>query len=167
MIVHPTTKDVVLAMRALERSVLLGDLLPVRRQDRPGGRAVGQFQLGSWPRSAGRTGSSTGVVMPRLRAAERWLPLRYIAVDDLQLMRCQVDAVHLQCHFRLELHVGVSVPSWIKVTDGTLGTFLSGSTIRFARMKARTLVLGIGSPIVTDDAIGFRIVDKLRSNGPG
>ncbi len=30
-------------------------------------------------------------------------------------------------------------------------------------MKARTLVLGIGSPIVTDDAIGFRIVDQLRT----
>lgn len=30
-------------------------------------------------------------------------------------------------------------------------------------MKARTLVLGIGSPIVSDDAIGFRIVDRLRT----
>ncbi|MGD0818841.1 MAG: hydrogenase maturation protease [Methanomassiliicoccales archaeon] len=30
-------------------------------------------------------------------------------------------------------------------------------------MKARTLVLGIGSPVVTDDAIGFRIVDQLRT----
>ncbi|HEY3419343.1 MAG TPA: hydrogenase maturation protease [Methanomassiliicoccales archaeon] len=30
-------------------------------------------------------------------------------------------------------------------------------------MKSRTLVLGIGSPIVTDDAIGFRIVDQLRT----
>jgi hydrogenase maturation protease len=34
------------------------------------------------------------------------------------------------------------------------------------RMKARTLVLGIGSPIVTDDAIGFRIVDRLRTMAP-
>ena len=31
------------------------------------------------------------------------------------------------------------------------------------RMKARTLVLGIGSPVVTDDAIGFHIIDKLRT----
>jgi hydrogenase maturation protease len=30
-------------------------------------------------------------------------------------------------------------------------------------MKAKTLVLGIGSPVVTDDAIGFRVVDRLRS----
>jgi hydrogenase maturation protease len=30
-------------------------------------------------------------------------------------------------------------------------------------MKARTLVLGIGSPIVSDDAVGFRIVDRLRT----
>lgn len=31
------------------------------------------------------------------------------------------------------------------------------------RMKARTLVLGIGSPVVTDDAIGFHIIDRLRA----
>ena len=30
-------------------------------------------------------------------------------------------------------------------------------------MKGKTLVLGIGSPVVTDDAIGFRIVDRLRT----
>jgi hydrogenase maturation protease len=30
-------------------------------------------------------------------------------------------------------------------------------------MKGKTLVLGIGSPVVTDDAIGFHIVDRIRS----
>jgi len=29
-------------------------------------------------------------------------------------------------------------------------------------MKAPVLVLGIGSPVVSDDALGFRVVDELR-----
>ncbi|OPY31307.1 MAG: hydrogenase 2 maturation endopeptidase [Methanomassiliicoccales archaeon PtaU1.Bin124] len=29
-------------------------------------------------------------------------------------------------------------------------------------MKARTLVLGIGSPFITDDALGFRVADEIR-----
>lgn len=32
-------------------------------------------------------------------------------------------------------------------------------------MKARTLVLGIGSPFISDDAIGFRVVDELSKLG--
>ena len=31
------------------------------------------------------------------------------------------------------------------------------------RMNGKTLVLGIGSPVVTDDAIGFRIIESLRT----
>ncbi|MCE5297121.1 MAG: hydrogenase maturation protease [Euryarchaeota archaeon] len=35
-------------------------------------------------------------------------------------------------------------------------------------MKAPVLVLGIGSPVVCDDAVGFRVVDALRKmNVPG
>jgi hydrogenase maturation protease len=34
---------------------------------------------------------------------------------------------------------------------------------QIGHMKGKTLVLGIGSPVVTDDAIGFRIVDRLRT----
>jgi len=30
-------------------------------------------------------------------------------------------------------------------------------------MNGKTLVLGIGSPVVTDDAIGFRIIESLRT----
>lgn len=30
-------------------------------------------------------------------------------------------------------------------------------------MKASTLVLGIGSPFISDDAIGFRVVERLRT----
>ena len=33
-------------------------------------------------------------------------------------------------------------------------------------MKASVLVLGIGSPVVCDDAIGFRVIDQLRKKGP-
>ena len=32
-------------------------------------------------------------------------------------------------------------------------------------MKARTLVLGIGSPFITDDALGFRVADEIRKRG--
>ena len=32
------------------------------------------------------------------------------------------------------------------------------------RMRARTLVLGIGSPIVTDDAIGFQFTGTTRNS---
>jgi hydrogenase maturation protease len=32
-------------------------------------------------------------------------------------------------------------------------------------MKASVLVLGIGSPVVCDDAIGFHVIDQLRKKG--
>ncbi len=34
---------------------------------------------------------------------------------------------------------------------------------QICRMNGKSLVLGIGSPVVTDDAVGFRIVDRLRT----